>query len=157
MQRKGYGGNLTTMVSDAKQPIDFDELLQAEDSDDEEKSPVTPGAFHHVPAMRIPTSSRPGLSTPFIDTHADLQRRSSSLGPELSPNTVSSNHAPSLVSDDGDYDDADDAVSHVSEGEDNDVAEIDIEGEVVVPVSPRKGKKGDKHVTFVSPMKQEKQ
>jgi len=92
---------------------------------------------------------------------------------DLSPNTVASNNAPSLVSDDGEYDEGDeDAESASSEGEDegSDVAEIDIEdGEGVEKVVPRtvlrnragsggeggmRLRKEDKHVTFVSPVKE---
>ncbi|KAI9739427.1 MAG: hypothetical protein M1818_005115 [Claussenomyces sp. TS43310] len=86
---------------------------------------------------------------------------------DLSPNTVASNNAPSLVSDDGEYDDGDDAESSIdgSEGEDegSDVAEIKIE-DVEAIERGRKGsgsdpvsfRKEDKHVTFVSPMKEAK-
>lgn len=89
---------------------------------------------------------------------------------ELSPNTVISNNAPSLVSDDGEYEDGDDdAESSMdgSEGEDegSDVAEINFEDvdsmDKVVPRTalrhrPASGslRKEDKHVTFVSPVKE---
>ncbi|PQE19542.1 ada hat complex component 1 protein [Rutstroemia sp. NJR-2017a WRK4] len=93
---------------------------------------------------------------------------------DLSPNTVTSNNAPSLVSDDGEYNDSDDAAESVpSEDEDegSDVAEIDIaedgEGEKVVSrtvLGNRVGgggegnmrlkKEDSKHVTFVSPVKE---
>ncbi|KAL3424318.1 hypothetical protein PVAG01_03599 [Phlyctema vagabunda] len=80
---------------------------------------------------------------------------------DLSPNTVASNNAPSLVSDDGEYDDGDDAES-ASEDEgrsDSDVAEIsiaDCEMEKVVPNSVGSGSKkdGKQHVTFVSAMQE---
>jgi len=95
---------------------------------------------------------------------------------DLSPNTVASNNAPSLVSDDGEYDDGDDAESSLggSEGEDegSDVAEIDFASEdgeekVVPRAAPRHGagngeggsmrlRKEEKHVTFVSPIKDAK-
>lgn len=100
------------------------------------------------------------------------------IGPslvDLSPNTVASNSAPSLVSDDGEYEDGDDAesVSSEMEEEGSDVAEIDIEdgeGEKVVArtvLRNRSGSGGDhmrmkkedkhvKHVTFVSPVKDTK-
>ncbi|CAD6441332.1 60fabefd-61c8-48cc-9961-1c4d8f906d6d [Sclerotinia trifoliorum] len=80
---------------------------------------------------------------------------------DLSPNTVVSNNAPSLVSDDGEYDEGDDDADSVSSedaDEGSDVAEIDIEdgdGEKVVGRSvlgrsqDRSSKKDDKHVTFV--------
>jgi len=88
---------------------------------------------------------------------------------DLSPNTVVSNNAPSLVSDDGEYDEGDDAESASSEeeAEDSDVAEIDIEDDGVEKVVPRtilrnrsgsagdsmRLRKEDKQVTFVSPVK----
>ncbi|KAF8864960.1 hypothetical protein BDZ45DRAFT_641934 [Acephala macrosclerotiorum] len=88
---------------------------------------------------------------------------------DLSPNTITSNNAPSLVSDDGEYDEGDDAESAASEDEDDDsVAEIQFEddGEKVVPrtvIRNRSGSGSDavrlkkedkhKHVTFVSPVK----
>jgi len=88
---------------------------------------------------------------------------------DLSPNTVASNNAPSLVSDDGEYDEGDDAESASSEDEveDSDVAEIDIEDDGVEKVVPRtilrnrsgsgsegmRLRKEDKQVTFVSPVK----
>lgn len=86
---------------------------------------------------------------------------------DLSPNTVASNKPPSLVSDDGEYDDGTDAEreSSVEEDEDSDVAEIDIEDDAmdkVVPLRNRGGtasealrlRKEEKHVTFVSPVKE---
>jgi ADA HAT complex component 1 len=88
---------------------------------------------------------------------------------DLSPNTVASNNAPSLVSDDGEYDEGDDAESASSEeeAEDSDVHEIDIEDDTVEKVVPRtilrnrsgigsdgvRLRKEDKQVTFVSPVK----
>ncbi|KAK7424406.1 hypothetical protein QQZ08_008665 [Neonectria magnoliae] len=88
---------------------------------------------------------------------------------DLSPNTLVSNNAPSLVSDDGEYDDSDDGSS-VSEASDNleaasvsDVAEITLDDEQD-PRSLRRGSSGvsgtvrlrkddPKHVTFMSPVK----
>ncbi|KAK3402127.1 hypothetical protein B0T20DRAFT_131737 [Sordaria brevicollis] len=96
---------------------------------------------------------------------------------ELSPNTVASNNAPSLVSDDGEYDDSDDGSSSETSDEMetqsvSDVAEINIEEEghdVVVPprssicqhpkgtTTSRAGtgkfhKDESRHVTFVTPI-----
>lgn len=88
---------------------------------------------------------------------------------ELSPNTMVSNNAPSLVSDDGEYDDSDDGSS-VSGASDNldadsvsDVAEINLDDDQD-PRSLRRGSSGvsgavrlrkdeSKHVTFMSPVK----
>ena len=86
---------------------------------------------------------------------------------DLSPNTTASNNAPSLVSDDGEYDDSEDgSSSEVSDSEAesvSDVAEVSIaEDEVQGHESPRglrhhRGstvkKDESKHVTFVSPVR----
>jgi len=86
---------------------------------------------------------------------------------DLSPNTVVSNNAPSLVSDDGEYDDGDDGGSIRSDiGDDHaSVAEVDIEEDTEVhpraTIRHREGngegsmrlRKEDKHVTFVGPVK----
>ncbi|KAJ6440401.1 spindle poly body spacer protein [Purpureocillium lavendulum] len=87
----------------------------------------------------------------------------------LSPNTLISNNAPSLVSDDGEYDDSDEGSS-VSGSSDNledasmsDVAEITLDDDHE-PRSLRRGSNGvagpvklrkddPKHVTFMSPVK----
>jgi len=86
---------------------------------------------------------------------------------DLSPNTSTSNNAPSLVSDDGEYDDSDDGSSSVISDSDvgsvSDVAEITIEEDDVQALrehrptasSAAKLKKDEaKHVTFVSPIRQ---
>jgi len=89
---------------------------------------------------------------------------------DLSPNTVASNNAPSLVSDDGEYDDSDDgSASDTSDALDtesvSDVAEINIEDDVQ-DVTARQmthcrppnsssvnlKKEEPRHVTFVSPI-----
>ena len=123
---------------------------------------------HHSPA---PT--RLSNDSDHFDHHepdGDLDMLGPSLV-DLSPNTVASNNAPSLVSDDGEYDEGDDdAESSASEGEEegSDVAEIDIEdgeGEKEVPRTVLRNRSGggaqgmrlrkeDKHVTFVSPVKE---
>ena len=123
---------------------------------------------HHDPA---PT--RLGNDSDDFDHH-DADGDLDMLGPslvDLSPNTVASNNAPSLVSDDGEYDEGDDdAESSTSENEEegSDVAEIDIEdgeGEKEVPRTVLRNRSGggaqsmrlrkeDKHVTFVSPVKE---
>lgn len=145
-----------------------------------------------LPASHRPNSSkgispRPSYATPVINTSiaqydrparlyqdlsssgrgtVDLEMIDGPLTTDLSPHTMASNNAPSLVSDDGEYDDGDDAESASSEREDTDsVAEIDIEDEnVVVPRNVRSAnknsnglKKEDKHVTFISPVKGKKE
>jgi ADA HAT complex component 1 len=90
---------------------------------------------------------------------------------DLSPNTITSNNAPSLVSDDGEYDDSDDGSSSdtsdsIETESVSDVAEINIDEdqdhETPRPIRHRRGSKSTavklkkdepKHVTFVSPMR----
>jgi len=99
--------------------------------------------------------------TPIYDDDMDV---------DLSPNTIASNNAPSLVSDDGEYDDSDDGsasdTSDVMDAESvSDVAEINIEDDVQVVAArqishcrPPKNntvnlkKEEPRHVTFVSPI-----
>lgn len=129
-------------------------------------------AHNHRPPTR--TGNRHGDHTP--DEEADNNNNNDILmldGPsavDLSPNTVASNNAPSLVSDDGEYDEGDeDAESSMDdsdrEDEGSDVAEInfeDVDGlEKVVPRTALRHRatngslrKEDKHVTFVSPVKE---
>jgi ADA HAT complex component 1 len=104
--------------------------------------------------------------TPDEDTDHDVAMLDGPI--DLSPNTITSNNAPSLVSDDSEYDERnDDAESSLgeSEGDDDgsDVAEIDFEdGDGIEKVLPRTAlragtgsglRKEEKHVTFVSPVK----
>jgi ADA HAT complex component 1 len=92
---------------------------------------------------------------------------------DLSPNTLVSNNAPSLVSDDGEYDDSDDGSSDSGASDSlgaesvSDVAEITIEEDheprslrhhrgssgAGSGTAMRLGKDENKHVTFVSPVK----
>lgn len=87
---------------------------------------------------------------------------------DLSPATIASNNAPSLVSDDGEYSAGDDDAESHSEMESDsgsDVAEIDfddddklvaraqIRGDTTHAVRLGKIRKDEKHVSFVSPVK----
>lgn len=143
---------------------------------------------HTAPAMTN-GASRISTSVPVIDTAAanhdtlratdgdvhefsvhdvpenDIEMMDVPSMVDLSPNTIASNNAPSLVSDDSEYEDDGDAesTSSANQDEDSDVAEIDIEdGDGVDKVVSRSvlrhragaGRKEDKHVTFVSPMKE---
>jgi ADA HAT complex component 1 len=127
--------------------------------------PSTQIANNHHDAMQIDEDHDPEIEL-YQPSHIDL-----------SPNTSTSNNAPSLVSDDGEYDEGeDDAESATSEdeAEDSDVAEIDIEdGDGVDKVVPRtalrnragsggeamrlRKEEKEKHVTFVSPVKDVKE
>lgn len=120
----------------------------------------TLAAHTSTPNIHIPP---PTHTANHHDGEMDVEMTSPSLS-DLSPNTVASNNAPppSLVSDSDDNDDAD-SVSSVEQdqGDDSDVAEIDIEDDGVDKVPRIKAgghsgmrlKKEEKHVTFVSPVK----
>jgi hypothetical protein len=221
MRMKGFNGNLTDFVGDAKKSVHYDEF-SSHDEDSEAEQPPQNSSNSPAPAMRkpfgaamstapfkrpmsskgaegqqprMPSGISPCLShalpainsTPIMPSvrqhthliniqtpsHSDTSKRrhddmdiemlhSPSIH-DLSPNTIASNNAPSLVSDDGEYEDGDDVESVASEeDEGSDVAEIDIEDGVAVPrtvIRKRAGsgddvrlKKGeDKHVTFMSP------
>jgi len=132
---------------------------------------TTTAATHSKPSSRPVHGHHVEIETPF-DVDGDIDM----MGPtyaDLSPNTVASNNAPSLVSDDGEYDEGDDdaeSATSEDEEEDSDVAEIDIEDGEVEKVAPRtvlrnrsgsgsegmRLRKEDKHVTFVSPVKEAK-
>lgn len=120
-------------------------------------------SHHHTPTHGSADAESAELpETPLYDDDMDV---------ELSPNTMTSNNAPSLVSDDGEYDDSDDgSVSDASDAMEaesvSDVAEITIDDdseageETPRPVPRRRGsaskatnlkKEESRHVTFVSP------
>ena len=144
-------------------------------------SGISPRLTHATPVINTTAAGHRNMgSTRLVNVehhdHADEHQDDVDVdmlhGPsinDLSPNTVVSNNAPSLVSDDGEYDEGDDAESASSEeeAEDSDVAEIDIEDDGVEKVVPRtilrnrsgsagdsvRLRKEDKQVTFVSPVK----
>ncbi|KAJ3539762.1 hypothetical protein NM208_g5351 [Fusarium decemcellulare] len=120
-------------------------------------------------AFKTPTNCGPSLgpkhdASPVLSDE-DLEMEDA----DMSPNTMVSNNAPSLVSDDGEYDDTDDGSS-VSGASDNletesvsDVAEITLDDDQD-PRSLRRGSSGvsgavrlrkedPKHVTLMTPVK----
>jgi hypothetical protein len=136
-------------------------------------SSISPRLSHVTPAINTNSSNHIRPSTRLHNHHSDhtddTQEADVDMemmdGPsiiDLSPHTVASNNAPSLVSDDGEYDEGDDAESATSEEDEDSVAEIDIEDDGVDKVEPRavlrnrtgsegmRLRKEDKHVTFVS-------
>lgn len=133
------------------------------------------------PASRKGKSHRTGFASPPISL-ADKDGESKSvllsdedanMDADLSPKTLVSNNAPSLVSDDGEYDESDDASSVTSESDGlgaesvSDVAEINIEedheprtlrhhrttGTVGSGTAMRLKKEETKPVTLVNPVK----
>ena len=152
------------------------------DSKNARKPGISPRLSYATPVINTTTAtihnkpSRTVAHHAEIETPPDVDGDIDMMGPsyvDLSPNTVASNNAPSLVSDDGEYDEGEDeAESSTSEDEEegSDVAEIDIEDGEVEKVVPRtvlrnrsgsgsegmRMRKEDKHVTFVSPVKEAK-
>lgn len=122
---------------------------------------------NHIKPAPLEVGNHHGVDSPDTDGNLDMMGLA-----DFSPNTVASNNAPSLVSDDGGDDEVDyvESVASEAEDEESDVAEIDIEdGEVEKVVARtvlrnRSGsggdamriRKEDKHVTFVSPVKETK-
>ena len=194
MQARKFSGNLRELVDDAKTKVSLDDITPGEESDDEESSasnldtdavPARVPVVKRVPARTAkspaphtdrPTSrkafahemnlSRP--SEPSANGHATCDEDVEMEESSLSPNTLVSNNAPSLVSDDGEYDDSDEGSSvsghsEVLEAESvSDVAEITIDEEhesrtlrrtsAGVSSTVRLRKEDPKQVTFVGPM-----
>lgn len=148
--------------------------------------PVLPAVQSSMaPGMQSSLSSKgrsPHLSfaVPSVSPQLDIVgKHEVSDGPfddidmeDLSPNTATSNNAPSLVSDDGLYDDSDEGSSTDNSDSEvesvSDVAEISIEEDDQDPGTPRASRyhrgstgaaaaklkeKENKHVTFVSPVR----
>lgn len=154
------------------------------DSKNARKPGISPRLSYATPVINTTTAAAHNKPAPHpvnghhveVHTPPDMDADIDILGPnfaDLSPNTVASNNAPSLVSDDGEYDEGDEhsqTSSSEEEQEDSDVAEIDIEdgeGEKVVPRTVLRNRAGsggegmrmrkeDRHVTFVSPVKDAK-
>ncbi|RDA86766.1 hypothetical protein CP532_1957 [Ophiocordyceps camponoti-leonardi (nom. inval.)] len=189
METRNFAGNLGDIVADAKTKLSPENMPSADESDDDglELVAAPPPARTRV-AMRVPartvkspvprpTSSKGRL--PLVTSASGLGISKSSpttiLSDEetedmeetnLSPNTVISNVAPSLVSDDGDYDDTDEGSSvcgasdHLDGAAMSDVAEISLD-EDHEPRALRRGSGGvtaqmklhkddPKHVTIMS-------
>lgn len=201
LQNRGVSMNLSELVRDAKTPVNLDDI--SPDEEDESSSETETASL--VPGMRIParttmspvplpTIPRPGSSkgrtpqmsyaTPIPTPAPRAAAPEHELGMvieddmdmDMSPNTAISNNAPSLVSDDGEYDDSVDGSSDESEVNDSidaesvsDVAEIAFDDDHVGPrglrhhpgsngagaeTTVRLRKEENKHVTFVSPVKE---
>ncbi|RDA90200.1 hypothetical protein CP533_0485, partial [Ophiocordyceps camponoti-saundersi (nom. inval.)] len=192
METRNFAGNLGDIVADAKTKLSPENMPPADESDDggvELVASALPARTHVAmrgPARTVksplprPTSSKGRL--PLVTSTSGLGMSKSSptslLSDEdtedmeetnLSPNTVISNVAPSLVSDDGDYDDTDEGSSvcgasdHLDGAAMTDVAEISLD-EDHEPRALRRGSGGvsaqmklhkdeAKHVTIMSPVR----
>ncbi|OAA33827.1 hypothetical protein AAL_01292 [Moelleriella libera RCEF 2490] len=124
-------------------------------------SRITPISLASTTASSVDSMSKGALSDEDEDT----------IVANLSPNTLASNNAPSLVSDDGEYDESDDACSMISGGDDadaesvSDVAEISLDDDhdarplrrdsngVSGTVRLRKDDTKKQHVTILGPVK----
>jgi ADA HAT complex component 1 len=131
---------------------------------DTTRSASSKGRAPPAVAFKTPSSSRPhGTTAVLSDEDLDMEDA------DLSPNTMVSNNAPSLVSDDGEYDDTDDgsSVSGASDALDtesvSDVAEITLDDDQD-PRSLRRESSGvsgavrlrkddPKHITLMTPVK----
>ncbi|KAJ1331963.1 ADA HAT complex component 1 [Microdochium nivale] len=200
LQSRGFNGHLDELVADAKIKVDLNEVAY-EDDDDDEDTPMADarkaGGQARAPAtkMRVPASSttkntRPGsskgtmhptsqfatpLATPLprlsLSEAPEMVVGEELMAPELSPSTAISNNAPSLVSDDSDYDDSEadsDSRSETNDAMDtrsiSDVDEIDIDEEHTrhhhqgaegARSAVRLRKDEAKHVSFINPVQNE--
>ncbi|KAK3350145.1 hypothetical protein B0T25DRAFT_260704 [Lasiosphaeria hispida] len=166
--------------SDTDQPSISDSITSPKTTS---MSAVRTPAVMRVPARSAASpppsasASRPTSSKGRIPTHLELAPSTDSASPDfpetplyeddmdvdLSPNTITSNNAPSLVSDDGEYDDSDDgSASDSSDVETESVAEIninednDVQDVTARPIHRSTGvklkKEETRHVTFVTPI-----
>ncbi|CAK7213358.1 hypothetical protein SBRCBS47491_001778 [Sporothrix bragantina] len=197
LEKKEFGGDLGASVEDAKEVTDIntaswyaDEGYEL-DMDSPSSGSPPPSAAKRGPVRlaqpsAFPASfdgtgestetSRPGSSKsassssqmPFGRQMVDFVTIDDAMDVDLSPIPSASNNAPSLVSDDGEYDDSDDGSASETSDTDmdtvSDIAEINTdEDEDQTHDTPRpmrrhsgsvKLKKDDsKHVSFVSPVK----
>ncbi|KAK4126696.1 hypothetical protein N657DRAFT_565835 [Parathielavia appendiculata] len=198
MRKRKLGGNLRERVKDAKIKVDLELLSAGQDSDADDATALQGGAApaksfaataRTPAAMRMPSRATVSPSQPPAAHRAASQKSHHTadlespklpetpmydveMDVDMSPNTMTSNNAPSLVSDDGEYDDSDDGsasdTSDVMGAESvSDVAEINIDDDSDAredtprPVSARRRtsaskavklkKEESRHVTFVSP------
>lgn len=191
MRSRKFAGSLADIVKEAKTPLLFEDITPDEESEDEISSAGKdierdgPAVVKRLPAgaskSPMMSAARPASSkgvtpsrsrAPAPRTRLDQDMVSDEdvevEEPTLSPNTLIPNSAPSLVSDDGEYDDSEDAssVSGHSEGLDaesvSDVADINIEEEheprnlrrtsTGVSNAVRLRREDPKHVSIVSPV-----
>lgn len=178
MKGRKLDAKLDDIVTDAKTQISIDDIALDEDSDDGDETITPQPSTPHV--ARTPGKSaitprpmsakgRAVMSTPAAATQP-TPTSSSPVSEDdiaLSPTALTSNNAPSLVSDDGEYDDSDDGSSMSEDSESldaesvSDVAEITLDEETDSR-SLRRGsgagpvriqKDNSKQVTFISPVK----
>lgn len=198
MKAKNVDGDLRQLVGDAKTKVDLDDVLSSgEDFEDPtdnvlSESPTGPSPpATRMPARTVasvqntasthPTNAKAASPViPYAESlpikhreHHDAMARDEdeTMDANLSPNPTASNNAPSLVSDDGEYDDSDDGSSesdasdNIGPGSLSDVPDITMEDDGDAPRSLRHHgdsgtgttvrlrKEDKKHIGFVSPVK----
>lgn len=197
LEKKRFGGDLDASVEDAKEVTDFndaswytDDCCEYEFDSPQTETPPPATTVKRAPARstqsRSFASSFDGTveSTEASQPHSSKSTPASvhlSFGPpsveyvlgdamdvDLSPIPTASNNAPSLVSDDGEYDDSDDGSGSDTTDTDldtvSDVAEINTDEDedqthdTPQPLRRHSGsvnlrKDESKHVAFVSPVK----
>lgn len=194
VQSKKFSGDLRALVSDAKIKVSLDDIAPDDESDDGDTA--TPNSVADTMPARVPVVKRVpagsakspapaghsgsskalahGIKADHPPTDSAVNSHGSSdedvemEEPSLSPSTLTANNAPSLVSDDGEYDESDEgsSVSGHSEGLDahsvSDVAEMTMDEDHVhrglrrastsVSSAVRLRRDDPKHVGFVSPV-----
>lgn len=197
MKAKNVDADLQQLVGDAKTKVDLDDILSPGEDSEEPTDNVLSGSLAGPapPATRMPArtvapvqgsaSTHPTNTkgtSPVMSYAESLPRKHSehqdamtrdedeTADPDLSPNPTASNNAPSLVSDDGEYDDSDDgsesdASENIEPGSLSDVPDITMEDDGDAPRSLRHHgdsgpgttvrlrKEDKKHIGFVSPVK----
>ncbi|KAI1097216.1 hypothetical protein F4804DRAFT_189089 [Jackrogersella minutella] len=209
LQNRGFNGNLSELVSEAKTKIDLDQFFSPDEESSDEvdtggngnangtgsTAPYQTPSLVRVPVRATmspavgttrPTSSKghPHVSyttpvptpTPRVASALESEMLvDDMLDVDLSPHTAVSNNAPSLVSDDGEYDDSEadsevesDVNDSIGAQSISDVDEIDIDDDhsgarsirhhrgstgAGTGTTVRLRKDDSKHVTFVSPIK----
>ncbi|GKU01060.1 ada hat complex component 1 [Fusarium langsethiae] len=198
LQSRKFDGNLRELVADATTKSSLEDMTSGEESEVAETPPEVDNAKGSS-AVRTPIVMRVPAKATSSPSVTDTARSASSKGrapvafktpsgsvprgttvvlsdedldmedADMSPNTMVSNNAPSLVSDDGEYDDTDDgsSVSGASDALEtesvSDVAEITLDDDQD-PRSLRRESSGvsgavrlrkddSKHITLMTPVK----
>jgi len=184
MRSKKFSGDLQQMIADAK-TRDVDDMSSPGEEADDMMDMDAQTPMSQVPMMRMPArtaiappvhATRPasskGPSPPVLAYSRPILKQDGVIAEEdvdmESPNTVASNVAPSLVSDDSDYE-SDDGSSESGASDSlhaesiSDVTEINMDDDVETPrlrhqpcvpsTTVRLRKEDSKTVTLVSPVK----
>lgn len=150
LQARGFQGDIESLVNDAKTK-DWDDSASEDEASDEASPSAPESGPVRKPVMRVParatapclvsdvTSTGEATPTSIVAPRNHMDRGSMSEddmeAPSLSPNGLTANNAPSLVSDDGEYDESDEGSSVSGQSDSLDaesvshIAEIGIDDE----------------------------